>query len=91
MKKQQANIVIGWLHACSPTQRKRLTALLRLTPEIAGQTILDTMAARLLAECAVDLDMRSEEFASLVGDARRVGREAVLELALAGIQWSRAA
>jgi hypothetical protein len=49
------------------------------------------MAAMLLAECAGDLGMRPEELASLVGDPRKVGREAVLELALAGIQWSSAA
>ncbi|MCH2134791.1 MAG: hypothetical protein MK116_13700 [Phycisphaerales bacterium] len=48
------------------------------------------MAAGLLAECAGDLEMGPGELANLVGNPRRVGREAVLELALAGLQGSPA-
>ena len=91
MKPTSRNILIEWLAACSPAHRQRLSALLRRTREIEGQTILDTMAARLLSKCALDLGMQAQELASLLEDSHQVGREAVLELALAGIQWARAA
>lgn len=82
------NIVIGWLKACSEHHRKRLALRLGLgDPRVdaPGQS-LDVLAAGLLAECAGDLHMRPDELAAVVGDPRRVGREAVLELALAGLR-----
>ena len=85
------NIVIRWLQACSNPHRQRLASLVRTSRATSDGSVLDAMAAMLLAECAGDLGMKPEELASLVGDPRKVGREAVLELALAGIQWSSAA
>ncbi|MDG2422957.1 MAG: hypothetical protein P8M22_03150 [Phycisphaerales bacterium] len=81
------NIVIGWLQACSAHHRKRLAIRLGLSGEGRGvrSSSLDALAAGLLAECAGDLRMRPDELATIVGDPRRIGREAVLELALAGL------
>ena len=85
------NIVIRWLQACSNPHRQRLASLVRTSRATSDGSVLDAMAAMLLAECAGDLGMKPEELASLVGNPRKVGREAVLELALAGIEWSSAA
>ena len=73
------NIVIGWLKACSAHHRRRLALRLGLgNPEVATQgRSLDVLAAGLLAECAGDLKMRPDELATIVGDPRQVGREAV--------------
>ncbi|MEE2907271.1 MAG: hypothetical protein VX527_05495 [Planctomycetota bacterium] len=85
------NIVIGWLKACSAHHRRRLALRLGLgdpgDKTTRGRS-LDALAAGLLAECAGDLKMRPDELATIVGDPRRVGREAVLELALVGLDSS---
>lgn len=85
--KETQNIVIGWLQACSLHHRRRLAHRLGLFERQAEGQLgsLDVLAAGLLAECAGDLRMRPDELARVVGDPRRVGREAVLQLALAGL------
>lgn len=85
------NIVIGWLRACSEQHRERLARRLGGGAGRSGglsERTLDALAAGLLAECAGDLEMGPGELANLVGNPRRVGREAVLELALVGLQAS---
>ena len=85
--KDSKNIVIGWLKACSAHHRRRLALRLGLGEGSSsghGRS-LDALAAGLLAECAGDLKMRPDELAQIVGDPRRIGREAVLQLALAGL------
>lgn len=79
------NIVLGWLQACSSSHRKRLAQRLGVASQAEGRLSLDGLAAALLAECAGDLDMKPAELASVVGNPRDIGREAVMELALTGL------
>jgi hypothetical protein len=86
------NIVLGWLQACSSSHRRRLAFRLGVTGnQIESRPSLDGLAAALLAECAGDLKMKPGELARVVGNPRDVGREAVIELALAGLSSSAAA
>ncbi|MBG84261.1 MAG: hypothetical protein CMJ40_06930 [Phycisphaerae bacterium] len=80
------NIVLGWLQACSEPHRRRLAQRLGLAgSQMDERPSLDGLAAALLAECAGDLKMKPGDLARVVGNPREVGREAVMELALAGL------
>jgi hypothetical protein len=79
------NIVTGWLRACPQAHRQRLARRLALLSGPERHNGLDALAATLLAECAADLELEPCELASLIGDPRKTGREAVLELALTGL------
>ena len=86
------NIVLGWLQACSASHRRRLAHRLGVTGgQMDNRPSLDGLAAALLAECAGDLKMKPGDLARVVGNPRDVGREAVMELALAGLGASAAA
>ena len=86
------NIVLGWLQACSTSHRKRLAHRLGVTGgQMEARPSLDGLAAALLTECAGDLKMEPGDLARVVGNPRDVGREAVMELALAGLGYSAAA
>ena len=86
------NIVLGWLEACSTSHRRRLAHRLGLvSDQLDARLSLDGLAASLLAECAGDLKMDPGELARVVGNPRQIGREAVMQLALAGLESTSAA
>ena len=86
------NIVLGWLEACSEAHRRRLAHRLGFgIGHMDARRSLDGLAASLLTECAGDLQMEPGELARVVGNPREIGREAVMQLALVGLESSAAA